>query len=365
MPPWKPMPGPDAFEGENRLTKSEIASIASWVRAGAPEGNPSLAPRVPTFASGWQLGTPDEIVSLPAPYRVPPDGPDEYRCFVLPSGPSGKQSVDRYVRAFEFSAENSVTLHHALIFVDARRQPPPLDQYDCFGTPGFLPSAALGGWSPGVSAVFMPTGTAVHIPPHARLVMQLHFHPVGKAETIAPRIALYFADHPPSRVVMDVPLGSNRIDIPAGANDYQIRDHFELPVPVTVVGIIPHAHYLCRDMKGWAVLPDGRTRRLLWINDWDFNWQEHYRYKDPFTLPAGTEVRMEFTYDNSAGNARNPNHPPRRVVWGGSSTDEMAGLHLQVIPRDEADMHELGMALWGKVMRGVGGSFYRKPDPPE
>jgi hypothetical protein len=70
---------------------------------------------------------------------------------------------------------------------------------------------------------------------------------------------------------------------------------------------------------------------------------------------------MEFTYDNSAGNVRNVNHPPARVRWGAGSADEMAGLHLQVIPKNDDDMHELGQALWGKIMRGVGGSFYRKP----
>lgn len=235
-----------------------------------------------------------------------------------------------------------------MIFVDARREPPPVSPYDCFGTPGFIPSGALGGWTPGTTAVLMPAGTAVRIPSHARLVMQLHFHPTGKVETVSPEIALYFTETPPTRVVMDVPLGSNHIDIPPGARDYHVRDHFELPVAVEAVGIIPHAHYLCRDMHGWAVLPDGRSVDLLHIDDWDFNWQEHYRYRAPFTLPAGTEVRMDFTYDNSAANPRNPNHPPKRVTWGGASTDEMAGLHLQVIPKNEADMHELGMALWEK-----------------
>ena len=68
---------------------------------------------------------------------------------------------------------------------------------------------------------------------------------------------------------------------------------------------------------------------------------------------------MEFTYDNSSANIRNINHPAQRVQWGPGSSDEMAGLHLQVIPNNSAEMHELGQALWGKVMRGVGGRFYQ------
>ncbi len=356
MPPWKPVAGFGAFAGVNRLTAAEIAVIDSWARQGAPEGDPRGAPPVPEFPSGWQLGKPDAVVTLPQPFPLPADGPDQYRCFVIPTG----IDRDRYVRAFEFDAGRSAAIHHALIFVDSRRQNPALDPYECFGTPGFLPSAALGGWSPGAGALSMPPGTATHVPRGARLMVQLHFHPTGKPETAAPRIALYFAERPPTRVIMDVALGSNQIDIPAGDAHYQVRDHFELPVPVLVTGVIPHAHYLCRDMKAWAVLPGGRKRRLLWIRDWDFNWQEQYRYAEPFWLPAGTRVEMEFTYDNSEANVRNPNHPPRRVTWGAGSADEMAGLHLQVIPKNDDEMHELGVALWGKVMRGVGGSFYHR-----
>ena len=356
MPPWKPVHGYGVFSGENRLTAAQIALIGRWARNRAPAGDLDLAPSTPVFSSGWQLGPPDAAITLPQPYSVPADGPDQYRCFVL----SPAADRDRYVRAWEFSPGGTRVLHHALIFVDSRRASNLPDNYECFGTPGFFPSGALGGWSPGAHAAIMPPGTATHVPKGARLVMQLHFHPTGKVELANPTVALYYAAQPPTRVLMDVALGSNRIDIPAGATDYKIHDHFNLPVPLEVIGIIPHAHYICKDMKGWAILPNGKKQWLLWIDDWDFNWQSQYRYAVPLHLPAGTEVRMEFTYDNSAANIHNPNHPPRRVQWGAASSDEMAGLHLQVIPRNETDMHELGMALWGKVMRGVGGSFYRQ-----
>jgi hypothetical protein len=294
------------------------------------------------------------------PVEVPADGPDQYRCITLPL----VFDRDRYVHAFQFSTEGATTIHHGLFFVNGRRSKPKESQWECFGTPGFIPSAGLGGWTPGMGAVSMPPGTAVHIPKGSRLVMQLHFHPDGKTEKVAPQIALYFADRPPSRVLMDVGLGSNDIDIPAGEKNYQVRDSFTLPVPVEVVGIIPHAHYVCKDMKAWAVLPDGHKRWLLWIADWDFNWQNQFRYRTPFVLPAGTRLEMVFTYDNSAGNIRNPNHPPQRVTYGPGSTDEMAGIHLQVIPKNEADMHELGMAQWGKFMRSRGGEFYRPSQKP-
>src|SRR5262249_1170642 len=151
------------------------------------------------------------------------------------------------------------------------------------------------------------------------------YHPTGKPETDSTRLALYFTSRKPQRRVMDLPLGSNRIDIPAGARGYKVSDHFTLPVDVDALAINPHAHYLCTEMWGYAVLPDGTRRTLIHIPAWDFNWQQQYTYMSPVRLPEGTRLEMEFTYDNSAHNPRNPNHPPKRVVWGPGSTDEMAG----------------------------------------
>src|ERR1035438_5695206 len=44
---------------------------------------------------------------------------------------------------------------------------------------------------------------------------------------------------------------------------------------------------------------------------------------------------MRYVYDNSEDNTANPNHPPARVLGGNRSTDEMAHLWLQVLPRND------------------------------
>ena len=186
-------------------------------------------------------------------------------------------------------------------------------------------------------------------------MLQVHYHPSGKPETDRTRVALYFTDQKPRRRMLDIPLGSNRIDIPAGERRYRVADHFTIPVDVDAIAITPHAHYVCKEMYGYAVLPDGTRRTLIHIADWDFNWQQQYLYAVPVRLRAGTDVVMEFTYDNSVENPRNPNHPPRRVVWGPATTDEMAGLHIAVVPVRESDADELGQALWGKMIRATGG----------
>ncbi len=135
-----------------------------------------------------------------------------------------------------------------------------------------------------------------------------------------------------------VRLGSKTLDIPPGRKDYTITDTFVLPVDVDVLSVYPHAHYLARQMKGWATLPDGSTKWLISIKEWDFNWQDEYRYVGPMLLPAGTKLSMEFIYDNSADNPRNPHDPPRRVVYGPQSSDEMGDLWLQVLPRRTEDL---------------------------
>src|SRR5262249_4319864 len=186
---------------------------------------------------------------------------------------------------------------------------------------------------------------------NADLVLQIHYHPTGRLETDRTRLALYFTDQPPKRRLMDIPLTSTQIDIPPAEANFKVTDHFTIPVEVDVLGVIPHAHSICRVMSAYAILPDGTRRTLLRIPDWNFNWQQQYRYASPIRLPADTRVEMEFVYDNSAANPRNPNQPPARVRFGPGTTDEMAGLHLQVAPVDPDDARELSQSLSGKKKR--------------
>jgi len=188
----------------------------------------------------------------------------------------------------------------------------------------------------------------------ADLVLQVHYHPTGKPESDRTRIGLYFTEQRPTKRVTEIPLDSNNIDIPTGEKHYKVTDHFTIPVDIDVIAINPHAHYICKDMLGVAILPDGTRKVLLHIPEWNFDWQQQYVYPAPVRLPEGTQVEMEFTYDNSATNLRNPNHPPQRVKLGPGSNDEMAGLHLEVVPVDADDADELSQALWGKMMRQLG-----------
>jgi hypothetical protein len=348
MPPW--LPDAPRFAHERRLSDAEIQTLARWAANGAPQGNPAEAPPPPHFAEGWQLGKPDLEAEMRGSYAVAAEGLDQYRCFVVPSG----AAADRWVRALDIRPGNPKVVHHVLLFQDTTGTARKRDTgsgYDCFGTPGFLPARGMGGWTPGSQPYVVPDGAPELLHAHSDLVLQVHYHPTGKPETDRTRLALYFTDRKPQRRVMDIPLGSSRIDIPPGSRAFKATDHFTLPVDVSVLAINPHAHYVCREMTARAILPDGSQRILLHIPDWNFNWQQQYTYPQPVQLPEGTRLEMEFTYDNSAANPRNPNHPPKRVVFGPGSADEMAGLHIEVSPSDDDDAEELSQALWGKMQR--------------
>src|ERR1700704_5689099 len=140
-------------------------------------------------------------------------------------------------------------------------------------------------------------------------------------------------------------LGRPNIHLPPGEKASVATDSFVLPVDVDVTAVQPHAHYRAREVVGTALLPDGTSRPLIYIRDWDYRWQHVYRYVTPVQLPKGTTLSMRFTYDNSSENPRNPHQPPRRVYWGQRSTDEMGDLWVQMLTRNERDLQLLNDTL--------------------
>jgi hypothetical protein len=102
-----------------------------------------------------------------------------------------------------------------------------------------------------------------------------------------------------------------------------------------------------------ATPPEGEPISLLWINDWDFNWQSCYQYLAPVKLPAGTKIAMETVHDNSAENIHNPSNPPQRVKWGEQTTNEMSIAMLQLVPVREEEMDKLRAAQGKRIIGGI------------
>jgi len=337
MPPWKAEPGYGSFANERRLTDAQLQLLKSWAEAGAPEGDPADKPAPPVFAEGWLGGEPDQVVKMPVKYSLAADGPDQFQCFVLPLN----LDKDVYVSLLEFRPDNRRVVHHALVFLDpngAGRKLASADgTYPCFGGPGIPVATLMGGWAPGAVPTAKDQQYARPIPRGSDLVVQIHYHPSGKPEQDRSSLGLSFSG-PPSKGRTAAIMFNTGIDIPPGDPHYVVKTSMVMPGDVELAGITPHAHYLCKEMKIDAHLPDGSVEPLIWIKDWDFNWQGNYQYRKLLALPKGTRVEMVYTYDNSENNPRNPAHPPVRVRWGEQTKDEMAVAFLGIVLPSPTDV---------------------------
>lgn len=335
MPPWSPLPGYCVFEGDRGLSASEIGMLAQWVDEGTREGDPSDLPPLPEFSHGWKYGPPDLVVTMPEPFHVPASSTtDVYRKFVIPV----PIEATKYVRAFDFDPGNQSVVHHMRLRVDRSSLSRAQDQQDPL--PGFDGTMFSGDtepdgfflvWTPGYDALEKRADVAWTLQKGTDLVLELHLHPTGKDETVQSSIALYFRPSPPRQRLYMLQLSCETIDIAPGKKGERYEDRYVLPVDSTILAVMPHAHYLATDFRSWAVLPDGKKIWLLRIADWDFNWQREYTYAEPISLPKGTTVCMQVTYDNSADNPRNPHVPPQRILIGRDTFNEMAQVFFQVL----------------------------------
>ncbi|REJ65514.1 MAG: tetratricopeptide repeat protein [Planctomycetota bacterium] len=349
MPPWQPEPGHFQFVGERRLSDAQLAMLAAWVEQGMPEGDRNELPPRPEWPDDWQLGEPDLVITMPEVYILPAEGQDVFRNFVLPI----PVATTRYVRAVELRPGNKRIVHHASMFVDRSRSTRLLDKRD--PEPGFegmevgdarYPDGHFLGWTPGKTPDPGVPGISWRVDPGADLVLQLHMLPGGKPEPIQASVGLYFDEEPrTSRRAYTLFLKADeQLDIPAGESEFRTSESFRLPIDVEALIIYPHAHYLGKEVRAVAALPDGDELELLRIKDWDFNWQDSYRYQEPVGLPKGTTISMRWVFDNSADNPRNPSHPPQRVGYGNRSTDEMSHLYLQVLLQSEREENLMKLA---------------------
>lgn len=348
MPPWKPVAGFGEFISERRMSDAEIALLKAWVEQGAPEGDPRDLPPAPKFNDGWAFGEPDLVVSMPEPYVLQAEGRDILRNFVMPLN----FAEDRYVRAYQLRASNRRVVHHALLFLDNTGNSRRKDEED--PGPGYagipvggeaLTGGILGGWAPGIVVQPFPDGIAKEVKRGADLVLQVHFSPTGKVEKERSQVGLWFSKKPPERKLDVVFLSDGRLFIPAGLNAASVTDEVTLPVDMEFTAVFPHSHYLGKECRVTAKTPDGRDIPLIWIKNWDFKWQQTYRYREPLRLPKGTVITMNWIFDNSAGNPRNPHNPPRDVHYGETTLDEMATTFWEIANSRPEDVFKLRAAF--------------------
>jgi Flp pilus assembly protein TadD/mono/diheme cytochrome c family protein len=368
MPPWKPEPEPHEFVGQRRLSSDEISALDEWVAQGSPEGDSAQMLPVADPPEGWRLGEPDLVITLDEPYALGADGPDELRNFVV----SIATERHRFVRGIEFRPANPKVVHHATMRIDQTRSSRRLDDEDAKpGYAGILapdaryPDGHFLAWTPGQLRPLAEDGLAWRLEPDSDLVLQLHLQPSGRPEVVDAAIGFYFTDRPPDRQPSILRLSRQNLDIRPGERGHVVEDRYRLPVDVELREIQPHAHLVARRFESFVELPDGSTRPLIRIADWDFKWQDVYRLKTPMRLPAGSFLVMRVTFDNSPHNLRNPFVPPRRIFWGQNTVDEMADLWVQVLTGSSADRSLLERDMARKIaledVVGYEGALAREP----
>lgn len=359
MPPWHADGPRDVFSNDRRLTELEKSVIARWAKGGARPGNLKQLPPRPSFATGWELGTPDAVVEMAESFTVPASGTVDYQYFEIPTG----FTEDKWVTAIEFMPGAREVVHHVLVYAKvpapsaptvntagaassgaaparpagapaARPRPlfenkaeyetppdPPRQPGDKHPPPRQL-GQLIGGTAPGTNTMYMPEGTAIRLRAGTVITFQMHYTAHGHEMSDRTKIGFRFAKTPPREEMRMSAFINGQFTLPAGAKDVPVRTELEPTDTVQIHGLLPHTHLRGTRWKYELRMPDGSTRPVLDIPRYDFNWQTYYFFKEPLTIPPGAKLVSTAWYDNSASNKHNPD-ATKDVRWGDQTWEEM------------------------------------------
>jgi len=330
MPPWFADPSFGHFSNDPSLTTQQIATISTWVKSGAPAGNPEDAPPPPHWIEGWSIPEPDAVFEMPKPAEIPARGYVEYTYEIVPT----HFAEGKWVQMSEVRPSSRANVHHAVVYI----RPPgskwlqhaPIgvpftaddmtDEQDREDTHTMKADIVLV-YAPGSLPDRWPDGMAKFIPAGSDLVFQMHYTTNGHATRDQAKIGLVFAKHPPAKRVLTLQLTNSSFVIPPGVDDFRVEVHGTMPNDALLLSFLPHMHLRGKRFEYNIVHPDGNIQTLLRVN-WDFFWQLSYRLAQPLPLKAGTELQAVAWYDNSKNNPHNPD-PNASVRWGDQTDDEM------------------------------------------
>ncbi len=307
MPPWHADPKHTEFKNDPRLTKDEIEAIVSWVDSGAPEGDAADLPEPKEFAQGWVVGEPDAVFTLPSRFRVKAEGEVKYKYFSVPTN----FTEDKWIQSAEARPGNRKVVHHIIVFV----QEPGSRNANLFGN-------HLCGMAPGMPPDVFEPGTAKLVKAGSTLIFQLHYTPTGKVEYDRSKVGLIFAKEPPKKRIRLKAIMNQRFRIPPGDPAFETQAGYTFRRPGTIWSFTPHMHLRGKSFRYELTVPGKETETLLWVPNYDFDWQNTYRLKTPLAVPAGTRIECIGTFDNSKDNPDNPD-PTTTVRWGDQTWEEM------------------------------------------
>ena len=346
MPPWHADPSVGTFLNERGLTAAERDTIVAWVDAGAPEGDPARLPTVPTFADGWQIGTPDAIIEMTEPFEVAAEGEIAYQYFTAETN----FTEDKWVKAIEVRAGTPAVVHHILAYArtpGAERRAPAFTTVPVgpraeavararreraasqAGQPqaqpreiGQGPGTLIGTMAPGTNPLVFEADTAFLVAKDTTIAFQIHYSANGEAATDQSRVGMVFADGPPEKELRVSQFLNPYFEIPAGEANQRVDGIIEFTQDAEIHALFPHTHVRGKRWSYELVHPDGRREPVLSVPNYDFNWQTYYQFEEPLQVPKGARIEAAAWYDNSPANRANPD-PTTDVRWGEQTWEEM------------------------------------------
>ena len=336
MPPWHASAPRGTFSNDRRLSDEDKDTLIRWADAGAPKGDPKDLPPAPKFVDGWEIGTPDAVISMPKEFDVPASGTVAYQFFEAPTN----FTEDKWVQAIEVRPGTRSVVHHVLVFCrepGSRRSSasfrpvgprvPGAPQQDASShnggarDPG-MPGSLIATTAPGTNAMIYKPGTALLIKAGASFFFQVHYTSNGEAARDRTSVGLVFAKTPPQQEIRNSAFINAMFVIPAGAGDQTVESAIQFTEDVHITALFPHTHLRGKSWEYRLVYPDGRSEVVLSVPKYDFNWQTYYVFTKPLAVPSGSRLEATAHYDNSTANKWNPD-PNVAVRWGPQTWEEM------------------------------------------
>jgi hypothetical protein len=360
MPPWRANNHYVSFANDRSLKESEIQLIAKWVDNNMPAGSETkINNPVQVLLPGTMYSRkPDLVLKAADSFRVTGDNIERFVIFKIPYELKDSANIE----AVEFYTNNKKLIHHANYAFHTVADP----AIDIHGTDPFVNMTEgdptkfeqyrpyrktinyYGGWIPGSRYESYPKGFGWVLPKRGVILLTVHFAESPTDEASINGVNLFFTKTPVKRKVKVVSFGSggigeNQIFPPLFIKANTVKT-FTLEVTnpnedQSLMYVWPHMHFIGKEFKAYATTPSSDTIRLVHIPEWDFRWQEIYRFKHLVKVPKGSVIHLECTYDNTAENPFNPNKPPAGIFSTSSmkATDEMMTLMMIFLPYQPGD----------------------------
>ena len=193
-------------------------------------------------------------------------------------------------------------------------------------------------WAIGKGYDRYPDGTGKLILPGEKISWDEHIHAAGEEITAGSELGIWLypkGQEPKKRIYLvgftGLKNGPGALDIPP--NQVSHTEGFTVLRENTVItNFQPHFHLRGKAMLVEAILPNGTTQIVSYVQDFNFNWMTNYIYADDAapSFPKGTIIHVTAWYDNTTANKSNPD-PNQWVGYGDRTVDEMAHAWMNVV----------------------------------